>query len=194
LKVLQREVLLNAWLPATFIDSLVHKRLLRRADEEFEADYRTFFRTGESKVRDIGRPYLIKGRSRKVGVVLVHGLLAAPREVSELADYLGKQGLWVAVVRLKGHGTSPADLALRTGGDWRESVDSGYAALKMVCKRVLLVGFSLGGGLALDCAARNRDIAGVVAVCPPLRLQDFSSHFAPPLDIWNKLMDVMHFR
>ena len=194
LKALQREVLLAAWVPSPIVGPLVYKRLLRRADEEFEADYSSFFRTGESKERDIGRPYLIKGRSRKLGVVLVHGFLAAPREVSELADYLGKQGLWVVVVRLKGHGTSPDDLALRTGDDWRESVDSGYAALKIVCKRVVLVGFSFGGGLALDCAARNKDVTGVAAICPPLRLQDFSSRYAPSLEKWNRLMTAVHFQ
>ncbi len=194
LKSLQREVQLTAWLPSPIIDTLVYKRLLRRADEEFEADYRTFFRTGESKARDIGRPYLIKGRSRKMGVVLVHGFLAAPREVSELADYLGKQGLWVVVVRLKGHGTSPDDLALRTCDDWRESVDSAYAALEIVCQKVVLAGFSFGGGLALDCAARNRRVAGVVAVCPPLRLQDLSTRAAPSLDAWNRLMNAVHYQ
>ena len=194
LKVLQREVLLSAWMPSTFVGTLVYKRLLRRADQEFETDYQTFFRTGESKARDIGRPYLLKGRSRKVGVVLVHGFLAAPREVSELAGYLERQGLWVVVVRLKGHGTSPDDLALRTGDDWRESVDSAFAALKMVCTRVVLAGFSFGGGLVLDCTARNRDVAGVVAVCPPLRLHDFSSRFAPSLDIWNRLMSAVHYQ
>ncbi len=194
LKVLQREVLLTSWMPSAFVGTLVYKRLLRRADEEFEKDYTTFFRTGESKARDIGRPYLIKGRSRKVGLVLVHGFLAAPREVSELAGYLGKQGLWVAVVRLKGHGTSPDDLALRGGDDWRESVDGAYAALDVVCKRVIVAGFSFGGGLALDCAARIRDVAGVVAVSPPLRLQDFSSRFAPSLDIWNRLMSAVHYQ
>lgn len=194
LKALQREVLLYAWMPSMFVAKLLYKRLLFRADEEFETDYRTFFRTGESKEREIGRPFLIKGRSRKLGVVLVHGFLAAPREVSELADHLKKQGLWVIAVRLKGHGTSPDDLALRSGDDWRDSVDSAYAALKIVCQRVVLVGFSFGGGLALDCAARNRDAAGVVAVCPPLRLQDFSSRYAPSLDIWNRLMDAVHYQ
>ena len=194
LKVLQREVTLNAWLPSAFLGALVHKRLLQRADKEFETDYSSFFRTGESKERDIGRPYLIRGSTRKLGVVLVHGFLAAPREVAELAGYLGKLGFWIVVVRLKGHGTSPDDLALRRGEDWRESVDSAYAALKMACKRVVLVGFSFGGGLALDCAARNSQIAGVVAVCPPLQLQDFSTRFAPSLHIWNRLMAAVHYK
>jgi len=194
LKVLQKEARLTAWMPAMFIDSLVHKRLLSGAAEEFETDYLAFFRTGESKAREIGRPYLIKGKSRKLGVVLVHGFLAAPREMAELADYLVKQGLWVVAVRLKGHGTSAEDLALRTVDDWRESVDSGYAALKMVCNKVALVGFSFGGGLALDTAARNRDVAGVVAISPPLKLHDFFSKFASSLTIWNKVMTAMNIQ
>jgi esterase/lipase/1-acyl-sn-glycerol-3-phosphate acyltransferase len=194
MKELQRAALLAAWLPAPLLGTLVSRRLLARAEEEFDADYRSFFRTGESKGRDIGRPFLIRGKSREVGVVLVHGFLAAPRELAELADYLGKQGLWVAVVRLKGHGTSPEDLALRGANDWRESVDSGYAALKMICRKVFLVGFSFGGGLALDAAARNRDVAGVAAVCLPLKLQDLSSRFAPSLQAWNRLMEAVHYR
>ncbi len=194
LKALQREVLLTAWIPSMFIGNMVFKRLLDRTEEAFEADYSTFFRTGESKERDIGRPYLIKGRSRKVGVVLVHGFLAAPQELSALAYYLAMQGLWISVVRLKGHGTSPDDLALRTADDWRESVDSGYATLKLVCKRVVLVGFSLGGGLALDAAARNRDVAGVVAVSPPLKLQDFIARMAPSLNVWNRMMAAVHLQ
>lgn len=194
LKLLQREALLTAWMPSLFAGRLIHNRLVRRADQEFEADYRIFFRTGESKEREIGRPFLIKGRSRMLGVVLVHGFLAAPREVAGLAEYLGKRGLWVAAVRLKGHGTSPEDLALRGAEDWRESVDRAYAALSMLCKQVVLAGFSFGGGLALDCAARNSGAAGVVAVNPPLRLQDYSTRFAPSLDIWNRVMSVMNYQ
>jgi esterase/lipase/1-acyl-sn-glycerol-3-phosphate acyltransferase len=194
LKVLQREVVIYAWMPSMLVNRLVRNRLRQRADQEYENDYKTFFRTGESKARDIGRPYVIKGRSRQMGVVLVHGFLAAPEEVSELAGFLGEKGLRVAVVRLKGHGTSPEDLAQRSADDWRESVDSAYAAMVLECKRVVLAGFSFGGGLALDCAARNRNVAGVVAVCPPLRLNDLSTYFAPSLAIWNRLMDAVHYR
>lgn len=191
---LQRLVRLTAWLPRRVVRYLAGRHLLRQAEQEFEADYRSFFRTGESKERDIGRPILIRGADRDLGVVLAHGFLAAPRELAGLAEYLGRQGLWVFVPRLKGHGTSPEDLARCTGGDWRESVDAGYAALSMICRRVIVGGFSFGGGLAMDCAARLGNVAGVFAVSPPMQLQDISSRFAPTVVVWNRLMDFLNFQ
>ena len=122
-------------------------------------------------------------------MVLVHGYMAAPPEVKELASYLGRRGLWVYVPRLKGHGTSPEDLAARTYMDWVASVDAGYAIISNICKRVVVGGFSVGAGLALDLAARVKDVKGVFAVCPPMRLQDFSSKFVPAVDVWNRLME-----
>jgi esterase/lipase len=194
LEGLQRQALRIAWLPERVTRYLVARYLLRQAVTEFEADYRTFFRTGESKGREIGRPILRRGRSRELGVVLVHGFLSAPREMAELADYLARRGLWVYVVRLKGHGTIADDLAGRSGEEWRESVDAGYAAMQNICERVVIGGFSFGGGLALDCAARVGDAAGVFAVCPPMRLQDISSQFASTVAVWNRVMEFIHFQ
>lgn len=191
---LLKQVRLIAWMPARLVRYLTARQLLRQAQAEFEADYRTFFRRDESKPREVGRPTLVKGQSRNLGVVLVHGFLAAPREMKELADYLGRLGMWVYVVRLKGHGTSPDDLARRNAEEWRESVEAGYAALKHICDRVIVGGFSFGGGLALDCAARLEDVAGVFAVCPPMRLHDLSSRFAPTVAAWNRVMDIIHLQ
>ncbi|HEX9079048.1 MAG TPA: alpha/beta fold hydrolase [Desulfuromonadaceae bacterium] len=191
---LLRRVRLVAWLPARVVRRLTARRLLSRALAEFEDDYRTFYRRDESKPPEIGRPLLISGQSRDLGVVLVHGFLAAPREMKELADYLARLGVWVYVVRLKGHGTSPDDLARSSAEEWRESVDTGYAALKHLCDRVVVGGFSFGGGLALDCAARVEEVAGVFAVCPPMRLHDLSSRFAPTVAAWNRVMDFIHLQ
>ena len=52
--------------------------------------------------------------------------MAAPLEVRELAKYLGRLGYWVYVPRIKGHGTTPEDLAGRTYLEWIESVEEGY--------------------------------------------------------------------
>ena len=193
LSALQRQVRWMAWLPEILVRHRVVDVLLRQAAEQFEADYSRFFHPEESKERDIGAPFLLKGSSRQLGVVLVHGFLAAPREIRELAEYLHRKGFWVYCVRLRGHGTSPEDLAIRNGNDWIESVDTGYALMSAICTRVVVGGFSFGGGLALDCAARIPGLAGVFAVSPPFRLLDLSTRFASALTTWNRLMDTMHW-
>ena len=95
---------------------------------------------------DVGSPFLVKGKSKKVGILLSHGYMAAPREVKGLAYFLGKMGYWVYVPRLKGHGTSPDDLALRSYQDWMRSIDRGYAIISSICRKVVVGGFSTGAG------------------------------------------------
>ncbi len=189
LRQLQRRINQLAWMPGFWLRRKVVRYLLKKEVREFEKDYKTYYIEGESKKKDVGKPFLIKGDSRDIGVVLIHGLMAAPLEIAELATYLGSRGLWVYAPRLKGHGTSPEDLATRTYMDWVESVDTGYAIMSNICKRVVVGGFSAGAGLALDLALRVKDVKGVFAVCPPMRLQDFSSKFVPAVDVWNKLME-----
>lgn len=191
LSALQQRVRKIAWLPDIVIRYQVARLLFRQANQEFLGDYRTFYQPGESKERNVGAPLLLRGKTRNLGVVLVHGFLAAPLEMAELAEYLNGKGLWVYVVRLKGHGTSPEDLAIRTGREWLESVDGGYALMSAICRRVVIGGFSFGAGLALDCAIRVKKAAGVFAVCPPLRLLDISSRLVPAVTVWNKLMDLI---
>ena len=190
--MLQNKIRKLSWQPAFWIKHKVAGYLIKKALYEYEEDYNKFYVEGESKKKDVGIPRLIKGRSKDMGVVLIHGYMAAPPEVKELADYLGRKGLWVYVPRVKGHGTSPEDLAERSYKDWIESVDDGYAIIDSLCKRVVAGGFSNGAGLALDLAARVKNIEGVFAVCPPLRLQDFSTRFVPAVDVWNKLMNRVH--
>jgi esterase/lipase/1-acyl-sn-glycerol-3-phosphate acyltransferase len=186
---LQHTVNRLAILPRFWIKRKVADYLSKQAVEEFKKDYEAFFVKGETKPTSVGMPFLIKGRSKDMGVVLSHGYMAAPLEVRELAEYLGRLGFWVYVPRLKGHGTSPADLATRSYLDWRDSVDQGYAIISNICKRVVAGGFSTGAGLALDLSVRVKAVAGVFAVAAPMRLKDFSSRFAPAVDMWNRLME-----
>lgn len=186
---LQSRVRRLARLPRFWIQRRVARRLMDAAVKEFQDDYKKYYIEGESKPMDVGMPTLIKGKSRSIGVVLSHGYMAAPLEVMELARYLGHLGFWVYVPRLKGHATSPEDLATRTYRDWQRSVDQGYAIISSLCKQVVAGGFSTGAGLALDLAARVKAVRGVFAVSAPMRLKDFSSRFAPAVDMWNRFME-----
>ena len=189
LTCLQRRIRLISLQTGFQIKQKVTKFLLERAEKEFIDDYNRFYIEGESKGKEIGRSLLIKGRKKDLGVLLIHGYMAAPHEVRELAEYLGEKGIWVYAPRVRGHGTSPEDLAGRKYQEWIKSVEDGYAILTTICDRVVAGGFSNGAGLALELATRIPGLSGIFAICPPLKLKDFSSNFVPAIDAWNRLMD-----
>jgi len=186
---LQRRISRLCWQPGFWLKRKIARYLMKRALDDFDRDYDAFADPETSKPRDVGRPFLVKGDHRRVGVVLAHGYMAAPAEVRGLAEYLGKMGFWVYVPRMKGHGTAPEDLAGCTFQDWIDSMDSGYAVISNLCRRVIAGGFSTGAGLALDLAQRVPEVAGVFAVSAPLRLQDMAARFVPAVDVWNRFME-----
>lgn len=185
---LQEELKLLALQPGIRIKYQVKNHLIKKSLFDFEKDYARFAIEGESKGKEVGASFLLKGARRDVGIMLIHGYMAAPLEVRALAEYLNKLGYWVCGPRLKGHGTSPEDLAATDYMEWIESAEEGYVIVKNICKKVVVGGFSTGAGLALDLSTRVKGLAGVFAISPPLKLQDFSAKFVPAVNLWNKLM------
>ena len=125
------------------------RRIFEEEDARlFEEDY-SRNATESSQRPDTGRPFFLLPDRVEAGVVLVHGYLAAPQEVRALAEYLYERGYAVYGVRLRGHGTSPEDLATRSWEDWYESLNRGYTVIKSYTDRIIVGGFSTGGALAL---------------------------------------------
>ncbi len=184
IKKLQKLIFSVAWQPDFLIKLKIINMLLKDEERRYGRDCTA---CGDSE-RKPGAPYLLHGSTRKIGVVLVHSYLAVPQEVRQLAEYLNQQGLWVYAPRLAGHGTSPEDLSGRSYQEWQLSVEKGYAIMSSICDKVVLGGVSIGGCLAFDLAARLQKIAGIFAVCPPLRLKDYSTNFMPGLDVWNRIL------
>jgi esterase/lipase/1-acyl-sn-glycerol-3-phosphate acyltransferase len=170
----------------------LRRKFLRIARQEFDSDYETYWREGVSKPKHIGAPTFYRKLRPRAGVLLVHGYLAAPEEVRPLAEYLHQQGYTVFVPRLRGHGTSPQDLALRTWEDWLQSVERGYMILANSARDVVLGGFSMGAGLAL-LAATNLlyKVKAVFAINCAMRLRRRTAKLAPAVVLWNKLVDKL---
>ncbi|MGD9875167.1 alpha/beta fold hydrolase [Desulfococcus sp.] len=188
LERLQRKIRPIAFLPEFWIRRRTAAYLIRQAESLYEQEYETFFVDGESRPKEVGMPYLVRGKGSGIGVLLIHGYMSAPIEMAELAGYLGSKGITVYVARLRGHGTSPDDLATRTYSDWLNAVDAGFAVVRSLCKRVVVGGFSTGAALALDLVSRNEGVQGVFAVCPPRRLHDPYLKKNMALDFWNLLV------
>ena len=126
----------------------------------FTDEYRRYYVAGETKPPQIGDPYLLERPGSRHGVLLVHGLMAAPEEVREWADYLFALGYTVYAPRMAGHGTSAADLSRRRASDWIESVDRGHAILRSRCERIVAAGFSTGGAVVTGAEMTGAVVVG----------------------------------
>jgi len=102
------------------------------------------------------------------GCLVLHGFTASPAEVRWLAEHLAGQGHTVVAPRLAGHGTTPEALARTRWPDWYATALDGYHLLRATCRRVVVVGHSMGGLLSLLLAS-DQPVAGVAALAAPIR-------------------------
>lgn len=121
-------------------------------------------------------PLFLEGDHR--GVLLIHGFTGSTAEFIPMAEYFNNLGYTVSVPLLKGHGTTPEDMAKTTWRDWWMSVLEGYDKLiQFGCKDIYVAGLSMGGVLALRFA-RELPVKGVVSMCAPMRFKNKKAHFA----------------
>jgi carboxylesterase len=113
-----------------------------------------------------------EARKGETGVLLLHGLSGTPDEVKPLGDYLASRGFSTLAPWLKGHGTSPEDLAKTTWRDWVESAQEALEELKGRCSKIFVAGLSMGALAALHLA-RHHSVAGLVSLAAPLKISDF---------------------
>jgi carboxylesterase len=122
-------------------------------------------------------PLFIKGGS--TACLLLHGFTNSPFELKLLGEFLNKRGLTVSIPLLPGHGTSPNDLKKRKWMEWYEKSKTELFELRKKYKKVYVMGFSMGGSLALHLAA-HYEVSGIVAMAPVLYLKNkfsFLSHY-----------------
>ena len=124
-------------------------------------------------------------------MLLVHGFLAAPAELSHYGEHIHEKGFNVLGVRLSGHGTSPYDLNNRSLEEWLDSVRRGHEILSAFAEEIIIVGFSAGGALALLFASEKpKNLKAIISVCAAMEVQDKGIHFAALMNTVNKLASI----
>ncbi len=115
---------------------------------------------------------------KPIGVLLIHGWTASPKHVERIAPPLEAMGLSCVLPTLSGHGAdSPEALRHITWHDWLKDAKTALFQQAEQSEKVIVVGHSLGGMLALNLAADHPEIIDsiVVAAATPL----VSSPFGP---------------
>lgn len=101
-------------------------------------------------------------------VLMLHGFTSGRQSMLPWADALAQAGATVHVPLLAGHGTSVADLAETTAGQWRRDVQQATdTLLNQDYDKIAVAGLSMGGTLALDAAA-HRPVDATFVVNPAL--------------------------
>lgn len=106
-----------------------------------------------------------------MGVLIIHGFAGNPKEVMTLSNYLQKQGYFVSVPLLPGHGQKKDNFKNVRVQDWVEAVKLAYLELEKSCDCVFVVGFSMGG--LLGAQLWNYNMAGLVTVNTPVYYWNF---------------------
>ena len=125
-------------------------------------------------------------RGSDCGVLICHGFGGTPDNMRCLYDRAVELGYTVEMPLLKGHATTLRDLERATAADWIRDADDALWRLRTSgCKKILLVGLSMGALLMAELAAKNaglKQIVGVMLICPPVKMQRylrFTASIAP---------------
>jgi carboxylesterase len=104
-----------------------------------------------------------------MAILFIHGFGASPSEVYPVAAAIHEaEGYTVKGPLLPGHGTLPEDLNNTNWMDWYETVKREVGNLQQGYDKVILVGLSMGGLLALHAGCRLKGICAVVAINAPI--------------------------
>lgn len=103
----------------------------------------------------------------EIGILLIHGFTSSAWDHRSLGKYLEDRGITVVAPLLKGHGTSPENLATTTDEDWKRSAREAFLRLRTITDKQFVAGDSFGGNLALILASRYQ-VEGVITMGTPI--------------------------
>lgn len=104
------------------------------------------------------------------GALLLHGFTATAALVRPVGDALAARGCRVSAPLLPGHGESLQDMNRSGREAWWACAQESYQRLADSCERVIVVGHSMGGLLALLLAERFEP-AALVTLAAAVRLR-----------------------
>ena len=122
------------------------------------------------------QPFTLGHAKRRA--LLVHGFPGTPAELRPLAGFLAEAGWQARVPLLPGFGADIESLGQKRWQDWAGAVETEFAMLADGAEQTLLLGFSMGGALALLTATRVAPDS-LVLLAPFWRFDDWRVNLLP---------------
>jgi carboxylesterase len=104
--------------------------------------------------------------SSDICCLLIHGYTGYPFEMRPVSEALVASNIAHRVLRLPGHGERPEALNKYKWHDWYKAAEDAYLDLRRSYEKVIIIGLSMGGSLALHLAAHHHP-DGVVTMGSP---------------------------
>lgn len=122
--------------------------------------------------------------SNQIGFLLIHGLFESPFFLSDVGQYLATKNFITYSILLPGHGTIPGDLLHVDYREWIKAVNYGIQCLSQRVKNIFVLGFSLGGTLAIHHALQQNQCKGLVLFAPALKTRSLLSYVVAKNHRW----------
>jgi len=108
--------------------------------------------------------------SHRVGALIIHGYTSTPFSMQPLAKRLQPKLYRTKNMLIAGHFTTPEVFGQYTWQSWYDSVVDAYQQLQQDCDKVIIIGQSLGGILALLLAANIAPQSQLILLAPAVYL------------------------
>lgn len=92
----------------------------------------------------------MKTSNSNIGILLIHGFAGSPSDVYPIKSFFEDKNFIVSSPTLKGHNSSKKVLSKTTYKDWIDSVILEGKELEKKCDTIYVIGFSMGGLIALN--------------------------------------------
>ncbi len=164
------------------------------ATQQWLANNRSFISNNHQQELVMNMPFTAGNATAEKAILLVHGLGDSPFSFADIATSLAKQGFYVQVLLLPGHGSDPGHMQGVEYEDWQRIVDHYASLLKANHQQVWLGGFSTGGNLVSIHAMENGDVSGLLLFSPGFKtltpvLEKFTPLVALFTDGWTAVED-----
>ena len=103
-------------------------------------------------------------------VIFIHGFMGSPDHFSDLAEIVYEKGCSAMSILLPGHGAGMREFVRVGMDDWERHVRNEIERVDGRYKKIILVGHSMGGLLALGASLAESRVAGVLTIATPLKI------------------------